>query len=160
MEKRVFFIVILVCALLQVSILDRFSLLGIKPDLLLACALLGAMLFQGGWAFTFSVSCGICKDAFSSGVPAMNTIAFVLWCYFILKLRRQITLDNNLIRALVILILAAIHNIASGLIYIYSGGFLPLGIFLRIVILGPLYTAAVLPLLFRGIRPFYPELSR
>jgi hypothetical protein len=57
-----------------------------------------------------------------------------------------------------VFIIATIHNIITGLIFIYSGNFIPLGIFLRSVSLESLYTAVVLPLVIRIIRPVYPDI--
>ena len=157
-KNWIFLLIVLISGILQVTILDSFKIFNIKPDLLLISVVLCSLLFRPRWAFIFSIFAGIFKDAFSANVFCMNTILFMLWCFIILKLTRQIDIDNNLMRIGLVFIIAIIHNIITGLIFIYSGNFIPLGIFLRSVSLDSLYTAVVLPLVIRIIRPVYPDI--
>ncbi|PIP19972.1 MAG: hypothetical protein COX41_00005, partial [Candidatus Omnitrophica bacterium CG23_combo_of_CG06-09_8_20_14_all_41_10] len=96
---------------------------------------------------------GIFKDAFSLTPPGVNTILFPMWIFLIAKLIHEVSIDDNLTRMLLLFVVVLLNNIISGLVLIYSGGFLPLGIFLRITLLASIYTALILPLILRFIVP-------
>jgi hypothetical protein len=80
-------------------------------------------------------------------------LLFTLWGFLIIELNKKISIDNDLRRVVLIFILAIMHNTIRGLIFVYLGNFIPVGIFFRTVSLGSIYTAAVLPLLFKVITP-------
>lgn len=157
-KNWIFLFIVLISGILQITIPDSFKVFNIKPDFLLISVVLGSLLFRPRWAFVFSIFAGILKDTFSPSPFCINTILFILWSFIILKLTRQIAIDNNFMRIGLIFIIAIIHNIITGFILIYSGSFIPLGIFLRIIFLGSLYTAVVLPLAIKIIRPVYRDL--
>jgi heme A synthase len=80
---------------------------------------------------------------------------FSLWCFIIIKLAKDISIDNNFMRLTLLFIISISHHAILGLITIYSGNFIPLGIFLRIVLVESFYTVFVLLLVFKLIRPIY-----
>lgn len=142
----------LALGLFQVSLLSYFSVFGVKPDLLLAIVVIAGFLLEPRWALFFGVLAGIFKDAFGLSPFGFNIILFACWGYFVNKLSRRISIEDNIAAAILLFLIALLQNIASGLAVIYSGGFVPFGIFLRVVFLGSLYTALTLPLILKIAR--------
>lgn len=155
MRKFVFLVIVLLLGLLQVTILDWIKLFNLKPDLLLISVVIAALFFNLRWALFFSLFAGIFKDAFATLPFGINTFLFVLWALCIVRLSRQISLEENLLRLVLIFVIALLQNIITGLALVYSGNFIALGIFLRIVLLGSLYTAVAFALVSRIIKPVY-----
>lgn len=156
MRHLLFLLAVVALGLLQVTFLDYFRIFGIRPDLLLISAGLAGMVFELRWALIFSLFAGFFKDACAVNTFGINTSLFVLWSILIVKLTKEISIDGNLIRIVLIFIIAVIHNTIVGLILISSGNLIPLGLFLRIVFVGSIYTALVLPLVVKAIKPIYP----
>ena len=161
---RIFLLIIIILALTlsQVTFLEYFYFFNIKPDLLLVTLVLVSLRMSfSGWPLVLGLLAGLLKDASGIGGFGLNSFLFPLWCFLILHLSRKITLENNLLRALLVFVVALLHNIITGLSVIYMGGFILPGIFLRIVFFGSLYTALTLPLLAKVINPllkdYYPE---
>lgn len=155
MKKFLFFIAIVISGLLQVTILNYFKIFNIKPDLLLICAVIASLTFELKWALTFSLFSGLLKDVFAINSFGINSALFILWSFLIVRLNREISLESNVLRAGLVFIITFLHSIISGLIYTYSGRFVPLGILLRIIIIQSVYTALVLPIVYKFIKPIY-----
>jgi cell shape-determining protein MreD len=135
-NNLVFLLGIVIVGMLQPMLLDYIKIFNTKPDLLLVIVCLSSLFLNLRGALVLSVFAGLFKDAFLIGTFGLNVI------------------DSNLLRMCLVFIIVALHNTIYGLINIYSGNFIPLGIFLRIVSVGSLYTSVVSPLLFRIIKPF------
>jgi rod shape-determining protein MreD len=108
-----------------------------------------------GWSLALSLIAGFFKDAFSLGSFGLNSFLFPLWSFLILNLSRKITLENDFLPILLVFVVALLHNLIVGLVSVYLGSFIPLGIFLRIIFLGSLYTAITLPLLAKLVNPLF-----
>lgn len=155
MKKFIFFIIILICGILQVTILNNFKIFFVKPDLLLISVVLASLIFEWKWAFAFSLFAGIFKDSFSSAAFGINTILFPIWCILIIELAKQISIDFDLIRIGLLFVISLLQNVSEGAILVSSGSFIPLGIFLRNVTVGSIYTTLFLPLVFEITNPIY-----
>jgi rod shape-determining protein MreD len=138
------------------TVLDSFKVFGIKPDLLIIAVVIASLIFNLKSALFLSASAGLFKDAFSASLGGINILLFVLWSFLIAKLSREITMDDNLIRAGLVLIIAILHNVICGAALAYSGNAVPLGIFLRIVFVASIYTGLVSLLAFKALKPIYP----
>lgn len=147
MKKWIFFVIIVALGMLQVTILNYFKIFGVKPDLLLISVVIASLFFEFKWAFILSVFAGLFKDIFGANIFGINTLLFPLWSFLIVRLNKQITIDYNFVRIALIFIISLLHNTITGLILIYSGNLILLGLFLRIVSLQSIYTAVVLPLI-------------
>ena len=145
----------IICGALQVTILENFMVFGVKPDLLLICACFASLIFEFRIALALSVFCGLFKDAFAVSSFGLNASLFALWTYLIYRLGKEIPLDHDYVRIGIVFIVALLHNIICGLIFIYSGESIPFGIFLRIVSIESIYTAIVMPLIFKTTEPLY-----
>jgi rod shape-determining protein MreD len=144
-----FLIISLVLGAIQVTFLDYFRVFGVKPDFLLAAVVIGGLLFESRLSFIFGILAGIFKDAFGLGPFGLNIILFSLWSVVVAKVSRKVAIEDSLAATLLLFVIALLQNIINGLFLIYSGSFVPIGIFLRIVLLGSLYTALALPLILK-----------
>lgn len=147
MKNWIFFLIIIALGMLQVTILNYFKIFGVGPDLLLISVVIASLFFEFKWAFVLSVFAGLFKDIFGANIFGINTLLFPLWSFLIVRLNKEITIDYNFIRIVLVFIVSLLHNTITGLILIYSGNLIPLGLFLRIVSLQSIYTALVLPLI-------------
>ena len=145
-------IITLILGVFQLTLLGHFRIFGIKPDLLLVTVVLASLFLEMRWAIVFGVGVGIFKDIFSLNPFGLNILLFGLWSFLSAKISREITIEDTLSVTLLVLVIALLQNIASGLVVIYSGNFVPLGIFLRISLFGSFYTALTLPLILKVIR--------
>lgn len=153
MKKAVFLLIIGLTGVLQVTLLDYFKIFNVKPDLLLITIVLGSLYFDLKWALFFALTAGVFKDTFSTAPLGINTALFAVWSLVVARLAHEVSLDNNLRQAVLIVIVTVAHHAACGLILAFLGNLVPFGIILRIIFLEALYTAAVLPLVFKLTKP-------
>lgn len=154
MKKWFFLLITVIMGLLQVSVLDYFKLFGVKPDLLLICMVLASLYFELKWALCLSIFAGILKDIFSANIFGINILLFPLWSFIIIKLSKNIPVDNNVIRTLLIFLVVILNNIFIRAIFLFLGKPISWGVSLRVASLESLYTALVVPLAFKIIKPF------
>lgn len=108
-----------------------------------------SLVLEFRWAFILSAFAGVFKDVFATNIFGINTLLFPLWSFLIVRLNKEITIEHNFIRMALVFIISLLHNTVTGLALIYLGNPIPPGLFLRIVSLQPIYTALVLPLIFK-----------
>jgi rod shape-determining protein MreD len=156
MKKILFFLLIVILGILQLAVLDCFKVFNLKPDLLLIAAVIAGLSLNLRWALASGIFAGLLKDIFGVSGFGLNALLFCLWVLLIARLAREVSLDNIFMRMALVLVISLIHNTASGIIFTYAGNFIPLGIFLRIVCLGSLYTALVSLLLFKAMDKRWP----
>jgi len=150
--KRLFFaLIILMTAILQITLVDSFKIFSVKPDLILLMAVIASFYFEFKETVTLSIFAGVLKDILGVGFFGINTLLFPLWSFLINKLNRQISIDNNILRIIIIFVITWFHNAISGSLLVYTGSIIPLGIFLRIVFLESIYTAIALPWVLKFI---------
>jgi rod shape-determining protein MreD len=154
MRILILIIMILALCLIQASLLDYFAFFKIKPDLVLvSLVFISLRMSFSGWPLLLGLIAGLVKDAFGLGSFGLNSFLFPIWSFLILNLSRKVTLEDDFLPVLLVFIVALLHNLIEGLTSIYLGSVIPLGIFLRIIFLGSLYTALTLPLLAKLINP-------
>jgi rod shape-determining protein MreD len=152
MKKSVIFIFLVVAALLQVSILDYLKVFGVKPDLLLVGVFWVSIAFQQKEALALSAGAGILKDIFTPYSFGINTFLFVLFSLLIIRLGKEISIESNPVRFIVLYIVAFCNTAATRFVFFFLGNIVPLHVFLRVAFLGSLYTALTAILLFRVLR--------
>jgi len=157
MRRSYFFFFIIALGLVQSTFLNYFQVFGAKPDLFLITIVLASLYFDWRWSMFFSICAGLSKDISGLHFLGINTLLFIVWNITIVQLARKIALDSFEARLLLILVVAFLNNIITRLILIYNGSFVPLGISLRIVILGTIYTTAVCPLILKLVKPTLTE---
>jgi len=148
MKKWPFIILIFCLGLLQLSPLGALTPFNIKPDLLLIAALTSVFFFEFKYAFLLSVFCGLFKDVFLVYPLVLNTFTFALWSYLVFRVAREISTENILVKVGVVFLIALLQNIIMAIASSYSG-IIPPGIYMRVVLFGSIYTAAVAPLVFK-----------
>lgn len=150
-------LLVLISALLQATVLQGLRIFYVKPDLLFICVVFLSLSCETKTALGLSLLAGILKDIFSVNAFGVSTLLFSLSSLFILKLSRKISLDNDALRAALVFLLMLANGIASRFIFLFLGNFISIGIFLRVVLLESLYTAAVFPLVYAAIRRLMPS---
>ena len=151
-QKAIFSILIFILALLEASILNSFKLLGVAPNLLLISVVIAAVIFDLRWALVFALLSGILKDSLGAGSFGLNTLLFPLWAFLIIRLSREIPLDSNILRTVLVFIVVILHNLLKKLIFFMLGASsVSIGMFIYISLMESIYTAAILPVLFKLI---------
>ena len=148
MKRLIIFPAILILGILQATILSRFKIFNISPDILLAASVIVGILFGLRWALPLGLFAGLLKDSFSVGVFGINTLLFVLWSFLAVRLSRKIVIDDTLRASVVVFIAAILNNLLRALVFIYSGYAVPAGIYFRIAFIGSVYTGLFAPLVF------------
>lgn len=149
MKKITYLFIIFVAGLLQVALLDSIKIFNVKPDLLLIGTVIAALYFDLKWALVLAIFCGILKDIFGINTFGISILLFPLWSFCVVKLAKNMHLDNNFVCMALVFILGIFNSIITKLIFLWLGAFIPLGIFLRITFLEALYTALVSLLVFK-----------
>ena len=154
MKKISFFVIIVILGVFQATIMNSFSIFGIRPDLLLISLVIATLFFESKWALVFSLFAGFIKDVLGVHAFGINTLIFPLGAYLIIRLSKKISMDNNLMPTLFILIIAIANNIIFKLIFTYLQNLIiPLGVFTRIMFLEPVYTALIFYFIFKAAKP-------
>ncbi|MCX5707275.1 MAG: rod shape-determining protein MreD [Candidatus Omnitrophica bacterium] len=138
--------------ILEITFLNYFKLFLVKPDLLLLGVISVSLFLDLKSVLVFAILSGIFKDVYSLGQFGIHTILFCLWGFTMVELSRKISLDDNWMRLLVVLIVALLDNIILGLSRVYAGSVIPLGIFLRTVFLSSIYSTLFFPAVFQLIK--------
>ncbi len=141
--------VIILLGFFQVSVLDVFRVWNVRPDLLLIGMAASGVYLPPAWALSLGILAGLWKDVFSAGPFGVNTLLFSLWSLALMKLTRKISIDNYIIFAGTIAVIVALDALLVRLVFLYFGKVVSLGIFLRILVLETIYTAAVSVPLFK-----------
>lgn len=124
------------------------------PDLLLISAITVTLILEPRSALIGAILAGVFKDAFSTLAFPLNTILFVIWYFLILKLNKQISIENDFIRLGLVLVITFLHHLILGFTPIYLGNSIPLGIFIRTLFIESIYTTAIAPIIFKFFKLF------
>lgn len=154
MKKGIFFILIFILTLFELTLLDSFKIFNVKPDLILIVVIIISLYLDLKGVLILTLFAGILKDIIGLNSFGIYTLLFPLYGLAIIKLSRKISLDNNSLRCALIFISVIINDIISRLIFISLGkSVAPVGIFLRITFLETIYTTALLPLVIKVVKP-------
>jgi rod shape-determining protein MreD len=145
-------ILTVILAFLQITILDYFKVFGVKPDLILIAVFIAVLFLDLKSALGVGLLAGVFKDVFTSNVLGFSAALFPIWVLLIANLIKRVSIEDNISRIFLLFVVALLNNVISGLVLIYSIGFLSFGIFLRITFLASAYTALILALILRIIK--------
>jgi len=148
-KKTHLFFIIIISALLQATLVNYFRFFWVKPDLLLICTVLASLAYPSGWGIALSFWAGALKDILSGTNAGMSTLIFPAYSLAIIFISKNITFDLIILRVALVFLFALLDTVISRLILVSQGNFIATGIFLRITVLGCLYTTAVSYLFFR-----------
>ncbi len=152
MKKWPLLLITIILATFQLTWPVFLSFFNCKPDLLLILSVVLVFYLDFKAALVFTVFCGLLKDVFLPSPLALNTILFPLWGFLIYRLSSQISVEDDYMRLAIVLIVSLLNNIVIGLQSINSGNIIPPIIFLRNLIIPPVYTAALSPLIFKLVK--------
>ncbi len=141
-----------VVALLQVSILQYFKIFGAKPDLLLIAVFWFTLSCPSKQAVILSACAGLLEDIFAPYSFGIYSLLFALFSLSIIRLGKEISIDNNLVRFIVFYIISFCNTAVIRFLFFLLGNNVPLNIFLRVAFLGSLYNALIALLLFKKLR--------
>ncbi|MDD5565704.1 MAG: rod shape-determining protein MreD [Candidatus Omnitrophica bacterium] len=146
---------LLVCAfcLLQATWLNALKVFSVKPDLLLITMIIATLNFKPGKAMALSVYTGVLKDIFSPFPVGLHTLLFPLWSLFIIALSKKIVIDGTLLYSVLAALVVILQSIGARIVLVFLGETMPPGVFLRIMILGALYTAFAMPVIWKLLKP-------
>ncbi len=149
MKNFFFLLTAVILGTLQITWPGFLTFFNARPDLLLILAVSAVFYLDFKVALVFGIFCGLLKDTFLPQDSGINTILFGIYCYAAYRLSRQISTEHDFIRLALILAIALLNNIISGLQTVNLGNIIPAGIFLRNLIIPSVYTALVVPLVFK-----------
>lgn len=152
MKKAFLFLAVIILSILQLTWPGFLVFFHCKPDFLLVFAVSAVFYLDFKSALIAAVIAGLAKDIFLPGDLPINTILFSLWSYLVYRLSQQISTDSHYVRLAIVLIAAFFNNIATGLWVINSGNIIPAGIFIRNLIIPPVYSTVLSPLVFKLIK--------
>lgn len=147
-------------SLLEATVFNHLMLFRTKPDLLLALVVVLALSLKPNQALYLSLICGLFKDILGSGVFGTHILLFPLWCFLIIKLSREISLENGVICIILVFLINIIQNIFFRLFFLFSGVYISWYVSLRIIFLEALYTCAVFPLMLKTYKLLKPRANR
>ncbi len=83
LEKLRLTIIMLICGIVEVSILPYFLPLRIKPNLFLVLLIAAGMDLGLIWVFLLALACGFFRDIFAARLVGFNTIFFSIFASII-----------------------------------------------------------------------------
>lgn len=141
---------IIAAAILQTTIFNYLRIFSVKPDLLLLSVATASLIFNFRAAFMSAIFCAILKDALMVNAFGMNIILFPSYVFLLKRISKSISLDNNFIRIFLVFGLAVIDALLTRLFLWHK--FIPIGISLKVIFIGSLYTTFIAFLLFRSLK--------
>ncbi|MBM3255512.1 MAG: rod shape-determining protein MreD [Candidatus Omnitrophica bacterium] len=153
MNKILFLLSIVLLALLQATVLEYFKFFLVKPDLLLAIVVIASLSFRMHWAIFSALLAGFLKDAMGAYPFGINTIFFPLCSLMILRLSKDISIENNFVPLAIMFISVILSSIVMRLAFLFMGSsVVSIGIFIRVTFIESVYTVLVFTLLFKAFK--------
>lgn len=152
MKKWLILIAIIILATIQTTWPHFLVFFNSKPDLLLVFAVSLIFFLDFKTTLIFASCAGLAKDIFLPQHYALNLIIFAVFSYLVWRISKQISTDNFYVRLAIIATVVFFNNIITGIQVINSGCVITLGIFLRNIILIPVYSTLLAPLIFKLIK--------
>jgi rod shape-determining protein MreD len=149
MKKIIFFILLLVVALLQATLANGVRVFGVKPELFWIMVLACGLYFDLRTAVVFSLTCGLLKDCMGVSSYGIYTILFPLWALAINTLSKRISFDHMSVCASFLAVMIFVNEAIVRSIPFISSNQLSFGAFMKVGCIEGLYTA----LLFLWLGP-------
>jgi len=152
MKKRSLYLVIVLLALFQATLLNYFRIFNVKPDLLLICAVFAGLVFELKQALLFSLVLGFLKDALAAQVFAAHIFYFPFLAAVTHFLAKKVPIETTLVRSVLIFLAVILIDLLKKFFQFSTENYFTLGVYLKVIILESLYTALVSPLIFKVLR--------
>ncbi len=149
MKRILILFIIMLFAVMEASFLGLFKIFRIAPDLLLMVVVIAALYDEFRWAIFYAIIAGIFRDTFSGAQVALHVLFFPFWVYLIHTLSRKIFIETDIVRIAVMFGVSFLNNLAVILSLVLMRKTLPGSVIFSMVLIGPLYTAAIFPLVCR-----------
>jgi hypothetical protein len=154
MKKYLFFVLVYALGMMQISLPGGPFLWRIKPDFLLIAAVEGGLVFDFRFAVCAAVFSGIMKDTLTSAPAHFYSVTFALWSCVAWYAAHKLVLNSHPLRTAVVYVAALLNTLLTGSLGVSSGRVIPPGIFARIIVVEPFYTALMSPLVWWCIVTF------
>ena len=122
-----------IIALMQSTFLNYFRIFNLKPDAILLALIIIAPFFSLRWSVTFAFLGGIFRDIFSILPFGINIIICVLWIILAKQIFRRLSIENNLIRIIILCLIILLNNFTMQSILFILGNPIAIGTILKIV---------------------------
>lgn len=132
-------------SIFECTILVKFRLFSVQPDMLLAAVIIFALVLPLKWVIILGCFSGFLLDLFSSNPLGFNTIIFCMLGFICKKIIKKLNIENNI----VVLILVFILSFAAGVVRRSFEPGVSLWVFLKVGIIESLYTALIFPFMRR-----------
>jgi len=151
--KRIGFayLAVFICAILQATLLNYFRLWGVKPDILLLACVVASLSFSLEKSLCLAVLAGFLKDILSLNHYGISTLFFPVIVFLVFKLSRKISVEDSNFCAMLVFCAVILNEVISKIFLEFFAIYIPLGVFLRVMIIEALYTAAISLLVFKII---------
>jgi len=151
----IFLIIIVVAGLLQATILNVFRVFQVKPDILLVLVVFAGVILRPKQALLIAVCAGLMKDIFGMGEIGYSILFFPACSFAIIKIRRNIAIENEFIYTAFVFIFTILNNLAMKIAMSLTGSYIPLGQFLKVLFLESIYNSLAAFLLFLLGRKYF-----
>ncbi len=145
------YLAVFICAILQATLLNYFRLWGTKPDILLLACVVASLSFSLEKSLCIAVLAGFLKDILSLNHYGISTLLFPVIVFLVFKLSRKISADDSNFGAMLVFFAVILNGVISKIFLEFFGTFIPVGVFLRVIIIEALYSSAVSLLVFKII---------
>jgi len=148
-KKFVSVSVLLLFLLLQATVLGRFRIFNIYPDIILTAVIITALKSSLSWTIFFSCLAGALSDIPGVSPYGINTLLFALLGFFAFELSKRLIIESEWRLIAVVAIAVFLRSIGSAIFLVISGSPFSPGIFLVSSFIGSIYSAAVSPLILK-----------
>ncbi|WP_231702781.1 rod shape-determining protein MreD [Desulfocucumis palustris] len=139
-----------VALLLQSSTFNSFQIWGIKPDLVLLIIVFNAFL-RGHREGAFAGFCvGLLQDIITGSYIGLNALTYMAVGYLVGMTQSKLYKDSSLIMMFLMLAASLVEQFLKYLLMSYTGVLIsPLVALIRVMIPTAIYTALLVPLLYK-----------
>jgi rod shape-determining protein MreD len=132
----------------EITVLDRWAILGARPEALLALACFAALFAKdAGQGLVAAWWIGLVKDAGSVGPLGFHAILFLGAAAVVLHVRQVLFRESPLTQIAVAFLATCWVQALGALLVVATAGPIPLGVFLLRTLVSAALTAALMPFL-------------
>lgn len=155
MRRRIILLsIILFFALFEPVWTGYLRVFSVKPDILLLSVVLTAAFLNFWEAVFWGMIAGFLKDIFSVYGIGINTLLFPVWSAVVVRISRKMTIDDDYALMAVAAIVVFFNGAVCRFIFSLSDRDIPFGVSLRVMLISPVYTAVLLPILRKWLNYF------
>lgn len=152
MKKIKFLLIILVSVLLQVTVLNIFSIFGVKPDIFIILCFICSVIFKQKTALGFSILIGFLKDTLTVSSFGIHTFLFPIICLSLRHIKKNVSLDNDFIAGFFLLIYILVCDVLVNFIIQSYGPHISIPVFFRVFLLEAIYSTVIFLSLYKHFK--------